>query len=174
MRAILTLLVVSLIALAAGVAPPVSSAEPKPTSVTIDFDDLGPWTVSFSMDPLSFKSDGIRFVDEYMVGMSNFHAVLMGSQAYNTPPWTIAASFMRPVTSVTATIRMGLQGTSQYTLVAYSASGAVVGSNTITLTQDGLDGNFYDIVVDELPSKAKSFSIVGGIDYGVRSITYQY
>jgi hypothetical protein len=36
-----------------------------------------------------------------------------------------------------------------------------------------LDGNFYDIVVDELPSKANSFSIVGGIDYGVSSITYQ-
>jgi hypothetical protein len=167
------LLVVLLLSLLGGFATPVSRAEPV-MAVTVDFDALGPWTDFFRMDPLFFKSDGIRFSGDYMVGMSNGQAVLIGNQAWNTPQFTIAASFTRPVSSVTASIRMGLQGTSDYTLVAYSASGDVIGSSTITLSQNGLDGNFYDIVVRDLPSKAKSFSIVGGIEYGVQSITYEH
>lgn len=167
------LFVALLLSLLGGFATPVSRAEP-PMAITVDFDALGPWTDFFRMDPLFFKSDGIRFADDYMVGMSNGQAVLIGNQAWNTPPFTIAASLTRPVRSITATIRMGLQGTSDYTLIAYSASGDVIGSSTITLTQNGLDGNFYAIVVDNLPSSAKSFSIVGGVEYGVASISYQY
>jgi hypothetical protein len=173
MRTKRALLAVFVLALLVGLATPVSSASPT-TSVTIDIDDTGPWTGFFRMDPLFFKRDGIRFDAEYMVGFSNGHAVLIGNQAWNTPPYTISASFTRPVTSVSASLRVHLQGTAEYTLIAYSAAGDVLGSRTITLTQNGLDPNFYDITVDNLPSKAKSFSLVGGIDYGVRSVTYEY
>ncbi len=168
-----TLLGMFVLALLVGFSAPVSTASPT-TSVTVVIDNTGTWTGFFRMDPLFFKRDGVRFDAEYMVGFSNGHAVLIGNPAWNTPPNTISASFTRSVTSVSVSVRMGLQGTAPYTLVAYSPSGDVLGRQTITLTQNGLDPNFYDITVDNLPSKAKSFSLVGGIEYGVRSVTYEY
>jgi hypothetical protein len=172
-RARQALVGVLLIALLIGLAAPVSSASPV-RSMTIDIDATGAWIGFFRMDPLFFKSDGIQFAGEYMVGFSVGEAVLEANAAWNDPPYTIAATFTRPVDSVSASIRMNVQGTAQYTLVAYSPSGDVIGSSTITMTQNGLDPNFHDVTVDDLPSKAKSFSLVGGIDYEVRSISYRY
>jgi len=162
----------ALLAVIAGLASPDSKAAPV-TTVTIAIDDLGTWTGFYNVDPLAFKANGIRLASDYVVGFSNGHAVLLGS-ASNTPPFMIAASFTRPVSGVSASIRMHVQGTADYTLAAYAASGDLVGSSTITLSQDGLDGNFYTLSLDNLPIKAKSFTILGGLDYGVRSISYSY
>jgi len=141
-------------------ATPSSAARPV-TAVTVSFDDMGTWTGFHDMDRLFFKSDGVIFASDYVVGFSNGHAVLDAS--FNTPPFTIAGSFSRRVKSVSASIRVGEQGTSDFTIVAYSQSGRVVGSGRITLTQNGLDGKFYDVTADGLSSNAKSFSIVGRI-----------
>ena len=122
------------------------------------------------MDPHFFESQGVVFADDYMVGFSNGHAVL--DAGWTQPPTTIAGSFTSPVTSITASIRMGMQGTSAYTIVAYSKTGTPVGSGTITLTQNGLDGNFYEVTANALSPGATSFSIDGAIAYGVKSITY--
>ena len=165
-------LAVALLAVFTGLATPVAKAAPV-TTVTIEIDDLGIWAGFYNVDPLAFKADGIRLASDYVVGFSNGHAVLSG-WASNTPPFMIAASFMRPVSSVSATIRMHVQGTADYTLAAYAASGELIGSSTITLSQDGLDGNFYTVSLDNLPVKAKSFTISGGLDYGVKSISYAY
>ena len=162
----------AVLAVVAGLASPDAKAAPV-TTVTIAIDDLGVWTGFYNVDPLAFKVNGIRLANDYVVGFSNGHAVLLGS-ASNTPPFTIAASLTRPVSSVSASIRMHVQGTADYTLAAYAASGELVGSSTITLSQDGLDGNFYTVSLDNLPIKAKSFTILGGLDYGVKSISYSY
>jgi len=167
-------LVVMFLALLSALATPISKADPAPTATTTDFDAMGSWTDFVHMDPLFFKSAGIRFESDYVVGWSNGHAALVANEVWTTPPFTIAATFTRPVTSVSVSFRMGMQGTSDYTLVAYSPSGDVIGSDTISLTNNGLDGNFYDVTVSNLPSKAKSFSIVGAIEYDVKSITYEY
>ena len=165
-------LAVALLAGLAGLATPVSKAAPV-TTVTIEIDDLGAWTGFYNVDPLAFKANGIRLASDYVVGFSNGHAVLSGS-ASNTPPFTIAASFTRPVSSISASIRMHEQGTADYTLAAYGASGELIGSSKMTLSQDGLDGNFHTVSLDNLPSKAKSFTILGGLEYGVKSIRYTY
>jgi hypothetical protein len=165
-------LAVVLLGLTGATATPLANAAPS-TTVTIAFDDMGPWTSFYNMDRLFFKSDGIRFSSDYTVGFSNGHSVLLGYPS-NVPPFTISASFTRPVTGISASVRMHLQGTADYTIIAYSGNGNLISSSTITLTQNGLDGNFYDVTLNDLPSKAKSFSIVGGLDYGVKSITYTY
>lgn len=172
MRTQLLALAVALLAVLAGLATPVSQAAPV-TTVTIEIDDLGPWTGFYNIDPLAFQADGIRLASDYVVGFSNGHAVLSG-WASNTPPFMIAASFTRPVSSVSTNIRMHVQGTADYTLAACAASGELIGSSTITLSQDGLDGNFYTLSLENLPIKAKTFTIVGGLDYGVKSISYTY
>ena len=174
MRGRLTVALLVLLAVVGAVAAPASHAEPGSTTITVAFDDMGPWTGFYKMDPHFFKSEGISFASDYQVGFSNGHAVLVPAWGLSAPPYTMAASFTRPVESVSASIRMHLQGTAQYTLVAYSASGDAIASSTITLTQNGLDGNFYTVGVENLPMLAKSIVIVGGIDYGVRSITYTY
>jgi hypothetical protein len=163
---------VALLAVLAGLATPGLKAAPA-TTVTVEIDDLGPWTGFYNVDPLAFRASGIRLASDYVVGFSNGHAVLSG-WASNTPPFMIAASFTRPVSSVSASIRMHVQGTADYTLTAYAASGKLIGSSTITLSQDGLDGNFYTVSLDNLPIKAKSFTLLGGLDYGVKSISYSY
>jgi hypothetical protein len=174
MRARLTVALLVLLAVVGAAAAPASHAETGSTTITVAFDDMGPWTGFYNMDPFFFKSDGISFGSDYMVGFSNGHAVLVPAYGLSAPPFTMAASFTRPVESVSASIRMGMQGTAEYMLVAYSASGDAIASSTITLTQNGLDGNFYTVGVENLPVLAKSFAIFGGIDYGVRSITYTY
>jgi hypothetical protein len=165
-------LAVTLMAVLAGLVTPASEAAPV-SAVTIEVDDLGTWTGFYNIDPLAFREEGIRLADDYVVGFSSGHAVLSG-WATNTPPFSIAGSFTRPVSSISASIRVQAQGTADYTLAAHAASGELIGSSTITLSQDGLDGSFYTVSVGNLPLKAKSFTIRGGLDYGVRSISYTY
>jgi hypothetical protein len=171
MKSVLALAAALLAGLAA-LAPTPSSATKPATSVTVSFDEMGTWTGFYNMDPLFYEPSGVVFSDDYVVGFSNGHAVL--DAGWTEPPTTIAGSFIKPISSITASIRMSMQGTSDYTIVAYSKSGDVLGSRTITLTQSGLDGNFYNLTADSLSPKATSFSITGGIAYAVQSITFAY
>ena len=137
-------------------------------SVTVDFSSLGG---AAQLDPLFFKDDGIKFAESYFTGLVQGDDAIISDVL--TPERTIAGTFFRPVTSVSVRFALALQGTSEYSLAVYSGAGDVIASATLTVVETGATG-YHDIVVNNLPSKAKGFSITGGIEFGLSSMTYLY
>ena len=149
------LLVACLAAISALVVP---NAQAAKATVVIDFSTVG--VTSGSLDPLFFKSEGIRFADSLALDIVN------GDVAALFVVRPLAATFTRPVSGITVSLALvgpDVAGhTSDYTLTAYSGSGNVVGSTTVTVTQGGTGDTpigFSTISLSDLSSGAKSFSL---------------
>ena len=151
-----------------GLASPAVGATPT-TSVTVDFSSVGGAAV---LDSVFFRSDGIKFAESYPMGFVQGDDVI-AADIRTSPPMTIAGTFSRPVTSVSVRFALGLQGTAQYSLTLYSGAGDAIASTTLTVVETG-DSGYHDIFLNDLPSKAKGFSITGGIEFGLSSMTYAY
>ena len=145
------------------------------TTQTIDFSTVGQGT----FQPKSFKRQGLVFTQGDFVGF------VQGDEALIGP---VAETFHLSVCSISLTVAPAFQGTAAYTLTAYSASGKVVGSTTVIVTQDigdpesGAPGYFV-IELTELTQKAQRFTLenqfirssfpqITEISFGVSSITY--
>jgi hypothetical protein len=154
-----------------GVGAAVALAEPK-SSVTIDFSAVG--IKQDYMNPLFFKSDGIRFGDSYYIAWIQGDDAIGGIGAVTNTP--VTATFMRPVTRITVSFALAWQGTGQYTLTAYSASGRVIAAKTMIVTQSSASFPGYVSITDEnLQPKAKSFAFYGeDVGYGINAISYTY
>ena len=144
-------------------------------SQTVDFSISG----EGSFQPNSFKGQGLVFTKGDFVGF------VQGEQALIGP---VAGTFHPSVCSISVRVAPAFQGTAAYTLRAYSASGKVVGSRTVIVTQDigdpenGAPG-YFAIELTDLSQKAQTFTLENQfirssfpqntqISFGVSSITY--
>jgi hypothetical protein len=136
--------------------------------VTIDFSTVG--VQQGYMNPLFFKSDGIRFAESYYVEW------IQGDDAIGGTPGSVDASFTRPATQITVSFALAWQGTGRYTLTGYSAAGQVVATKLMTVTQSSSSfPGYVSITLDNLQSKIKSFSFSGqDVGWGVNTISYSY
>lgn len=179
LKAFLCLLVMVLLSLPlaqAGAAPPAETPGCRNTvSHTIDFTvaDEGPFQPDF------FKKQGLVFTDGDFVGF------FQGDEALDGP---VSGTFHPPVCSLSLRVAPGLQGTATYTLTAYSPSGEVVGSTTVTVTQDEGDPEsgpfgYFTLELTDLAQRASTFTLenefirssfphITQIPFGVSSITY--
>ncbi len=154
---------------------PGSVAAGAEASVTIDFSahGHGPFDASF------YKADGVVFTEGTFVGYIQGDDALVGPAA---------GSFNRPATSLSAWVAPSIQGTAEYTLTAYGASGGVVATRSVAVTQDAGDPQtgpwgYVEIDLGALPRGAKSFRLenrfvrssfshVTSIPFGVKMIEY--
>jgi hypothetical protein len=145
------------------------------TSQTIDFSTAseGPFQSNF------FKKQGLVFTQGDFVGF------IQGDQALVGP---MAGSFHPSVCSLSLSVAPAVQGTAAYTLTAYSASGKVVGSTTVIVTQDSGDPEtepfgYFRIELTDLSGKTQMFTVenqlirssfpqITQIPFGVSSINY--
>lgn len=144
-------------------------------SQTIDFSTVGEGT----FQPKSFKKQGLVFTQGDFVGF------VQGDQALIGP---VAGTFHPSVCSISIRVAPAFQGTAAYTLKAYSASGKVVGSTTVIVTQDIGDPEtgelgYFVIELTELSQKTQTFTLENQfirssfpqnieISFGISSITY--
>lgn len=145
------------------------------SSQTIDFSIAGQGT----FQPDFFKRQSLVFTQGDFVGFVQGDESLIGP---------VAGTFHPSVCSISARVAPAFQGTAAYTLSAYSASGKVVGSTTMIVTQDigepasGSPGYFV-IELTGLSQKAQTFTLENQfirssfpqttqISFGVSSITY--
>jgi hypothetical protein len=179
MQVFLSLLAVVLLGLPtaqAQAAPGMAASGCKSAiSRTIDFSvpGEGPFQSDF------FKNQGVVFTEGDFVGF------VQGDEALVGP---VAGSFHPAVCSLSLRVAPSLQGTAAYTLTAYAPSGAVVGSTTVTVTQDSGDPasgpeGYFTIELTNLSGRAKSFTLENRfirssfpqntlMPFGVSSITY--
>ena len=179
LKAFLSLLVALLLSL----VPAQVDAAPKllppgcrsATSQTIDFSIAGEGIFQLK----SFKRQGLVFTQGDFVGF------VQGDEALIGP---VAGTFHPSVCSISIRVAPGAQGTAAYTLTAYSASGKVVGSTTMIVTQDIGDPEtgepgYFVIELTELSQKAQTFTLENQfirssfpqntqISFGISSITY--
>jgi hypothetical protein len=145
------------------------------SSQTIDFSTAGqgPFDSNF------FKSQGLVLTQGDFVGFVQGDQTLIGP---------VAGTFHPSVCSISVRVAPAFQGTAAYTLKAYSGSGKVVGSTTMTVTQDlGEAGSgpfgYFTIELTGLSQKAQTFTLENQfirssfpqttqISFGVSSITY--
>jgi hypothetical protein len=178
---------------AIGPTPPGSPAVAMVTKeVTIDFSTFGQGKL---FDPDFYRSEGIVFPAEFcgsagcdplFVGFIQGDAALVGDPRRGP----LTAKFTRPISSLSLSVAPSFQGTATYTLKLFSASGALVASTSVTVTQDdGEPANsvsgYFEISATSPGKAVKSFSLdnvfvrasgphAGVIPYGVSSITYTY
>src|SRR5262245_35594657 len=165
---------------------PITRVEAAPASVTPGCGAAAGQTIDFSIPgeglfrPSFFKRQGLVFTDGEFVGF------FQGDQALDGP---VAGTFHPGVCSLSLRVAPGLQGTAAYTLKAYSASGKVVGSTTVIVTQDMVDPasgpfGYFTIELTGLSQRAKAFTLENRfirssfpqntlIPFGVSSITYR-
>src|SRR5437667_4828133 len=142
---------------------------------TIDFSThvVGPFQSDF------YKKDGVVFTEGSFVGF------IQGDQALVGP---VAATFRPPVFGLSVSVAPSLQGTAEYTLTASDATGRVIGSASVIITEDSGDPTtqpfgYFTIELRSLPRRAKFFTLqnrfvrssypqVTRIDFGVSSITF--
>ena len=142
---------------------------------TIDFSThaVGPFQPDF------YKKDGIVFTEGSFVGF------IQGDQALVGP---IAATFRPPIFGLSVSVAPSRQGTAEYTLTAADATGRVIGSASMIITEDLGDPTtqpfgYFTIDLGSLPRRAKTFTLqnrfvrssdptVTRIDFGVSSITF--
>lgn len=143
--------------------------------VTIDFSTHG----EGQFDPKFYKNDGIRFKEGTFVGF------IQGDEALVGP---IAGNFAPPTSSLSVRIAPAEQGTAEYTLTAFDASGVLVARNSVVIIQDTGDPEtgplgYFTLDLCHLPRKVKSFTLrnrfirssfpsITIIDFGVSSITF--
>jgi hypothetical protein len=145
------------------------------SSQTIDFSTAGEGT----FQPDFFKRQSLVLTQGDFVGF------VQGDQSLIGP---VAGTFHPSVCSISVRVAPAFQGTAAYTLRAYAASGKVVGSTTMTVTQDigePASGSFGYFVIEltSLSQKAQTFTLENQfirssfpqttqISFGVSSITY--
>ena len=162
--------------------------------VTIDFSTFGHGEY---LDPDFYRRDGIAFPDQFcgsagcdglFIGFIQGDAALVGDPRRGP----VSATFTRPISELSLLVAPSFQGTATYTLNVFSASGALVGTSSLTVTQDEGDPantgfGYFEIAVSNPEKRVKSFTLtsvfvrsaspfphVGVIPYGVSSITYTY
>jgi hypothetical protein len=144
-------------------------------SQTVDFSTVGEGT----FQPNFFKRQDL------VITQGDFVGFVQGDEALIGP---VAGTFHPSVCGISVRVAPAFQGTAAYTLKAYSASGKVVGSTTMIVTQDigePESGSFGYFVIEltELSPKAQtftqenqfirsSFPQITQISFGVSSITY--
>lgn len=152
-----------------------ASVCPSAGSQTIDFSSHGegPFKSNF------FKRQGLVMTQGDFVGF------IQGDQTLVGP---VAGTFHPAFCSLSVRVAPAAQGTAAYTLTAYAASGRMVGSTTVTVTQDigdptsGPDG-YFTIELTNLSPRAQTFTLenqfirssfahITLIPFGVSSITY--
>ncbi len=157
-------------------------------SVTIDFSSFGS---SKFFVPDFYRLDGILFPPE-QCGASGcsawFVQFIQGDAALVGGP--VTATFARPISELSVRVAPALQGTAMYVLSAFAASGALLATTSVTVTQDEGDPansgvGYFTMTLTNLPGPAKSFALdnVFGrssfpqnvvIPFGVSSITYTH
>ena len=156
-------------------AAPSLAASGCSSSQTIDFSTPG----QGPFQPDFFKKQALVFTQGDFVGF------IQGDQALVGP---VAGTFHPSVCSLSLSVAPALQGTAAYTLTAYTASGKMVGSTTMIVTQDSGDPEngplgYFRIELTGLSGKAQMFTLENQflrssfpqttqIPFGVSSITY--
>jgi hypothetical protein len=160
--------------------------------VTIDFTSFG---IGRAWEPDFYKSDGIRFTKRQCgpagcrilsVDLFQGDAALHGEPLFGP----IRATFTRPVSDLSLQVAPGLQGTVIYVLKAFAASGKLLGTTRLSVTQDFGDPantgfGYVTVRLPNLPRPAKSFSFQSvfvrstfplntEIPYGISSISYTH
>ena len=178
-------------------APP-NSLEPDLRSgvaqqqVTIDFTSLG---IGRYWQPDFVRSDGIRFTRQQCgaagcrtlsVDLIQGDAALLGEPQFGP----IQATFTRPIADLSLRVAPALQGTVIYVLKAFAASGKLLGTARLSVTQDFGDPantgfGYVTVRLSNLPKPAKSFTFQSvfvrstfplntEIPYGISSISYTH
>lgn len=160
--------------------------------VTIDFSSYGSGKV---FESEFYRSDGIVFPPEacgsagctpWFVGFVQGDAALAGEPRFGP----VRSTFTRPISDLSLLVAPGLQGTATYVLSAFAASGKLLATTSVTVTEDFGDPansgfGYHEIRLTNLPSPAKSFSLHNvfvrssfpqnvEIPYGVSSISYTH
>jgi hypothetical protein len=145
------------------------------SAATADFSAHG----EGEFDQNFFRPDGVVFTEGSYVGY------IQGDDALVGP---IAGNFKPKVSSLSARFAPAMQGTAVYTLAALNASGKVIGSTSVTVTQDEGDPassgwGYVTIDLGSLSRKARaftltntfvrsSFSHITTIPFGVSLVTF--
>jgi hypothetical protein len=170
----------------------VSSAA-RAREVTIDFTSYGDGKL---FEPGFYRSEGIVFPPErcgaagcvtWFVGFIQGDAALTVEESRFGP---VTATFTRPISSLSLRVAPALQGTATYVLSAFAASGKLVATTSVTITQDFGDPantgfGYVTIALTNLPRPVKSFTLTNvflrstfpsndHIPYGVSSISYTH
>jgi len=160
--------------------------------VTIDFSSFGEGK---EFQPTFYKLDGILFPSEecgpagcrpWFVGFTQGDAGLEGQPRFGP----VTATFMRPISDLSLRVAPRLQGTATYLLSAFAASGELLATTSLTVTQDEGDPansgpGYFTISLTDLHGPAKRFALDNvfvrssfplplntEIDYAVSSISY--
>jgi hypothetical protein len=182
------ILLVCVLALAIVVAVmPLATAAQDGQQVTIDFTTFGTGT----FDPLFYSGDGIIFpaqrcgpagCDDWFVGFVQGDEALIGNALLGP----VTATFVTPISDLSLQVAPGSQGTATYTLTAYKKSDKVLGTQSLTVTQDSGDPDtgpfgYFTLSLSSL-KKASRFTLdsvfvrssfgITNIEYGVSSIHF--
>jgi hypothetical protein len=160
--------------------------------VTIDFSSYGFGKI---FEPAFYRPDGIAFPAERCgsAGCTQwFVGFFQGDAALAGEPWfgPVQATFARPISDLSLRVAPGLQGTATYALNVFAASGRLLATTSVTVTQDFGDPansgpGYFTITLPNLPGPAKSFTLDNvfvrssfpqtvAIPYGISSITYTH
>lgn len=140
-------------------------------------------------DPTFFDASGIDFPPQQCDPSCHtwFVGFIQGSPALGGG--VVSATFTHPVSDLSLLVAPALQGTATYTLKAFAASGSLLASTSVTVTQDQGDPatiayGYFPIALATLPAPATSFTLdnvlvrssfpntVGAIPYGVSTISF--
>lgn len=176
-------------------SPGVSRSRVGARDVTIDFSSFG---AGEFFQPDFYRSDGILFPPEqcgtegcgpWFIGFVQGDAALtLGDNPLKDAPLT--ARLTRPISSLSVRVAPSLQGTATYVLSAFAASGRLLATTSVTVTQDFGDPantgfGYFTVSLTNLPRPAKSFRLINvfvrstfplndHIPYGVSSISYTH
>jgi len=134
--------------------------------VTVDFASFGADKV---FEPDFYRSDGILFPPEecgsagcfsWFIGFCQGHAALAGQTSFGP----VEANFTRPVSGLSLLVTPALQGTATYVLTVFAASGEILATTSVTVTQDLGDpansgSGYFTISLTNLPGPARSFTL---------------
>ena len=156
------------------------------TTITVAFSSFGSGQV---FDPTFFDASGIDFPPQQCDPSCHtwFVGFIQGSPALTAG--VVHATFTHPVSDLSLLVAPALQGTATYTLKAFAASGSLLASTSVTVTQDQGDPatiayGYFPIALATLPAPATSFTLdnvlvrssfpntVGAIPYGVSTISF--
>jgi hypothetical protein len=159
------------------------------SEITIDFSTFGSGK---EFDPDFYQSEGIVFPPEacgpagcvpWFIGFVVGDAALIGDPTHGP----VSATFKKPISNLSLSFAPTFLGTATYTLSAFSPSGALVATTSVTITVDPADPadmgfGYFTIALTDLARPVKSFTFDNVlvrspgphvvIPYGVSSITY--
>lgn len=161
--------------------------------VTIDFTSFGE---GITFEPDFYRSDGIVFPAQRCgsAGCDSWSIahIIQGDDALQGENQfgPIGGRFTRPISSLSMQVAPGLQGTATYVLSAFAASGKLLATSSVTVTQDFGDPantgfGYFTMSLPNLPGPAKSFTLDNvfvrsssptntDMPYGVSSISYSH